>query len=56
MAGRVPAGMLFVPSHRGLSHSPMEHTDDRLLVQGAELLLSAVLELVATEPSRKRVE
>lgn len=45
MAARVPTGMLFVPSHRGVSHSPLEHTDDRLLVQGAQLLLAAVLEL-----------
>jgi N-carbamoyl-L-amino-acid hydrolase len=45
MATRVPAGMLFVPSHGGISHSPAEHTDDRLLVQGAELLLAAVLEI-----------
>jgi beta-ureidopropionase / N-carbamoyl-L-amino-acid hydrolase len=45
MATRVPAGMLFVPSHLGVSHSPLEHTDNRLLVQGAQMLLAAVLEL-----------
>lgn len=45
MATKVPAGMLFVPSHGGISHSPREHTDDRLLVQGTELLLAGVLEL-----------
>lgn len=45
MATRVPAGMLFVPSRGGISHSPLEHTDDRLLVQGAQLLLAAVLEI-----------
>jgi N-carbamoyl-L-amino-acid hydrolase len=56
LAARVPAGMLFVPSHRGISHSPMELTDDRLLVQGAELLLAAVVELVATEPSHLSVQ
>lgn len=47
IAARVPAGMLFVPSHNGVSHSPLEHTDDRLLVQGAQLLLAAVLELAS---------
>ena len=47
MAARVPAGMLFVPSRGGVSHSPLEHTDDRLLVQGAQLLLAAVLELAS---------
>jgi acetylornithine deacetylase/succinyl-diaminopimelate desuccinylase-like protein len=45
MATRVPTGMLFVPSHGGISHSPLEHTDDRLLVYGCRLLLEAVLEL-----------
>src|SRR5450759_784215 len=45
MATRVPAGMLFVPSHGGVSHSPLEHTDDRLLVQGCRLLLAALLAL-----------
>jgi beta-ureidopropionase / N-carbamoyl-L-amino-acid hydrolase len=47
MAARVPTGMLFVPSHKGISHSPMEHTDDRLLVQGVQVLLAAVLELAS---------
>jgi N-carbamoyl-L-amino-acid hydrolase len=45
MATRVPSGMLFVPSHGGISHSPLEQTDDRLLVYGCRLLLEAVLEL-----------
>ena len=45
MVTRVPSGMLFVPSHLGISHSPLEHTDDSLLVQGCRLLLEAVLEL-----------
>ncbi len=45
MATRVPSGMLFVPSHRGISHSPLEHTDDRLLVQGCHLLLAGTLAL-----------
>ena len=45
MASAVPAGMLFVPSRGGISHSPLEHTDDRLLVQGCGLLLEAVVEL-----------
>jgi N-carbamoyl-L-amino-acid hydrolase len=45
MASRVPAGMLFVPSRRGISHSPEEHTDDDLLVGGCQALLEAVVEL-----------
>ena len=43
MAEVVPAGMLFVPSHLGISHSPKEHTDDALLGQGALVFQSAVL-------------
>ncbi len=31
----VPAAMLFVPSHLGISHSPKEHTEGPLLAQGA---------------------
>lgn len=45
MASRVPAGMLFVPSRGGISHSPLEHTDDRLLVGGCQALLEAVAEV-----------
>jgi beta-ureidopropionase / N-carbamoyl-L-amino-acid hydrolase len=49
MAGRVPAGMLFVPSAGGVSHSPREHTDDALLVRGAQALLEAVLRVLERE-------
>ncbi|MGH7903774.1 MAG: M20/M25/M40 family metallo-hydrolase [Candidatus Dormibacteraceae bacterium] len=46
LALEVPAGMLFVPSTGGISHSPREHTEDRLLVQGAEALLEGTLEIL----------
>jgi hypothetical protein len=36
---------LFVPSHRGISHSPLELTDDQLLVHGCRLLLETGLVL-----------
>jgi beta-ureidopropionase / N-carbamoyl-L-amino-acid hydrolase len=45
MASRVAAGMLFVPSRGGISHSPDEHTDDELLIGGCQALLEAVVEL-----------
>lgn len=45
LAPVVPTGMLFVPSRGGISHSPLEHTDDRHLIQGCRLLLEAVVEL-----------
>jgi beta-ureidopropionase / N-carbamoyl-L-amino-acid hydrolase len=46
LARHVPAAMLFVPSHDGISHSPLEHTDDRLLAQGCQALLDSALEIL----------
>jgi beta-ureidopropionase / N-carbamoyl-L-amino-acid hydrolase len=46
LARHVPAAMLFVPSHDGISHSPLEHTDDRLLAQGCQVLLDAAVEIL----------
>ena len=40
-----PAGMIFVPSARGISHNPAEHTDPAELEAGANVLLQALLEL-----------
>jgi N-carbamoyl-L-amino-acid hydrolase len=37
--------MVFVPSCKGISHNPAEHTDDRDLEAGANVLLDCVLEL-----------
>ena len=46
LARHVPAAMLFVPSRRGISHSPLEYTDPRLLAQGCQALLEAALEVL----------
>ena len=46
LARHVPAAMLFVPSRDGISHSPLEHTEDRLLAQGCQALLDSVLEVL----------
>jgi N-carbamoyl-L-amino-acid hydrolase len=45
VARSAPIGMVFVPSHDGISHAPQEHTDDDLLVAGADTLLHAALRL-----------
>jgi N-carbamoyl-L-amino-acid hydrolase len=45
MARVCPSAMIFVPSHRGISHNPAEHTEPSQLVQGADLLLHALVEL-----------
>ena len=53
VAEAAPIGMIFVPSHNGLSHTPLEHTEDAALIAGADTLLHAVLELV-NEPGMPR--
>ncbi len=40
-----PAGMVFVPSVRGISHNPAELTDDADLEAGANVLLQVLLRL-----------
>ena len=42
LARHCPTGMLFVPSERGVSHNPTEHTDPELLAGGARVLALAV--------------
>ena len=46
MLARVcPTAMIFVPSVKGLSHNPAEHTDASDLVAGANVLLHTMLRL-----------
>ncbi|HUG40123.1 MAG TPA: Zn-dependent hydrolase, partial [Longimicrobiales bacterium] len=45
MARLAPAGMIFVPSVGGISHSPRELTRPHDVVNGANVLLNAVLRL-----------
>jgi N-carbamoyl-L-amino-acid hydrolase len=45
MAALGPAGMIFVPSVDGISHSPAERTEDHDIVNGANVLLGALLRL-----------
>jgi beta-ureidopropionase / N-carbamoyl-L-amino-acid hydrolase len=50
MLARVcPAGMVFVPSVRGISHNPAEFTADADLEAGANVLLHVLLRLAAGE-------
>jgi N-carbamoyl-L-amino-acid hydrolase len=44
-----PTGMIFVPSVRGISHNPAEHTDEADLITGSNILLATMLELASTE-------
>ena len=45
LARMCPSGMIFVPSHKGLSHNVNEHTDEADLIAGANLLLDMMLQL-----------
>ena len=40
-----PTAMIFVPSVKGISHNPAEHTEAADLVAGARVLLATLLEL-----------
>jgi len=48
--------MIFTPSHLGISHNPAEHTDDADLVEGTQLLLDVMLDLLDTEFTPSSVE
>ena len=45
IARMCPTAMIFVPSHKGLSHNVAEHTDEADLVAGADVLLDTMREL-----------
>ena len=50
MLARVcPTGMIFVQSHRGLSHNPAEYTAPADLAAGADVLLQVMIELACRE-------
>jgi N-carbamoyl-L-amino-acid hydrolase len=50
MLARVcPTGMIFTPSHLGISHNPAEHTEDADLVDGTQILLEVMMELADTD-------
>ena len=48
MAEITKAGMIFVPSVDGVSHSPREYTSPEDCVNGANVLLQSLLALDAT--------
>ena len=43
MAKITPAGMIFVPSRRGISHNPLEWTDPRDIALGTQLLMETMI-------------
>jgi N-carbamoyl-L-amino-acid hydrolase len=45
LARLCPTAMIFVPSVKGISHNPAEHTEPAHLAAGADVLLHTLLEL-----------
>ncbi|RFU66036.1 allantoate deiminase [Peribacillus glennii] len=45
----VPTAMLFVPSHKGISHNPAEYTEPDDLAEGVKALISTLYELAYKE-------
>jgi beta-ureidopropionase / N-carbamoyl-L-amino-acid hydrolase len=48
MATVVPSAMIFVPSVKGISHNPAEHTAPEDIIAGGNVLLTAALQLANT--------
>jgi len=55
LARHVPAGMIFVASTAGLSHSPQEHTPWDAVSAGAQVLLTTLLMLDDDRPAARRL-
>lgn len=49
MAKITRAGMLFIPSRRGISHSPLEWSDPKDICLGTQLLLDAIVRIANEE-------
>lgn len=47
LARLCPSAMIFVPSVKGISHNPAEHTEPAHLAAGADVLLHTLLELAS---------
>ena len=45
LARLCPTAMIFVPSVKGISHNPAEHTEAKDLEAGANVLLHSLLKL-----------
>lgn len=48
LAERCPSAMIFVPSHKGISHNPAEYTAPSDLASGARVLADAIAKLAMT--------
>jgi N-carbamoyl-L-amino-acid hydrolase len=48
MANICPSAMFFVPSVKGISHNPAEYTQDADCINGANVMLHSLLNLLST--------
>lgn len=44
-ANEIPTAMIFVPSHKGISHSPEEYTEPKDLAEGVKVLIGILKDL-----------
>ena len=44
-ASHLPTALIFVPSHKGISHNPLEFTETKDLVKGVNVLIETLYEL-----------
>ena len=49
MSRLCPTAMIFVPSRAGISHNPLEHTEEASLIAGAQVLLDTARKIVGSE-------
>jgi len=49
MAKIAPTGMIFVPSEKGISHSPIEYTSPEDMANGAQILLQTIIKIDKTK-------
>ncbi|MEV8468451.1 Zn-dependent hydrolase [Fluviibacterium sp. DFM31] len=49
-APNCPTAMIFIPSHKGLSHNVKEHSDEADIIAGTQVLLDLVCDLAGVEP------
>jgi len=54
LARMCPSGMIFVPSAKGISHNPAEHTEPDHLAAGADVLLQVLLTLTECDAIPER--
>lgn len=49
MARICPTVMIFVPSRDGISHNPLEHTEEASLIAGAQVLLDTAIRIISED-------